>query len=213
MFDANDSLVLDKIIEARYTCRSFSDEIPKTEDIESIIKAGQLAPYASISSKDVDVFRHFYVMFRGDERLKIIDRLIREQSMEDLRALEEEEKENEFLLKNDSLLKIIWNDVAQRGASVFPDPPCLIVAAEWRGARRAERQSLAHAIQNMWLKATALNYDFNILSIVESMVSNQEFCDLFGLSTGKYGFHACVIGKCKEKTVQSTRATSEVHWL
>lgn len=212
MFSECDNKVLDAIISERYTCRSFNDEIPKKSDIEAIIRAGQIAPYASISSKDVDVFRHFFVLFQGDERYETIDRLIRQQSELDLCALKKEEENDIFLKENAGLLEWLWEGVAKNGVSVFPNPPCMIILAEWRGARRAEKQSLAHAMQNMWLKATALNYDFNILSVVESMVDNKEFCNLFGLPVNRYGFHACVIGHCKGKKIKGERVSSEIHW-
>ena len=86
----------------------------------------------------------------------------------------------------------MWKHVAECGESTFPNPPCLIIAAEWRGARRAEHQSLAHMMQNMWIKATALNLDFQLISVTENMVNNQDFCDMLGLPVGRYGFLACV---------------------
>lgn len=212
MFTKEDNQVLDKILEERWTCRSFTDEIPSKEDVEAIIQAGIISPYASIASKDVVPFRHFFVLFKGDPRLPVIERLIKEQTAKDIEVLEEEKKTDEFLRNNSKGLDGLWGNVAKNGVPVFPDPPCLIVAAEWRGARRAERQSLAHMIENMWLKATALNLDFGLLSIIESMVDNQEFCDLFGLPAGRYGFHACVIGHHKGEGRTPNHATAEVHW-
>ena len=107
----------------------------------------------------------------------------------------------------------MWSNVAEHGLPVFPNPPCLIILAEWRGARRAERQSLAHTIQNMWLKATALNLDFNMSSPIESMWDNQEFCDLFDLPAGKYGFHGCIVGYRQAEKLTSKPISAQVHWL
>ena len=67
-------------------------------------------------------------------------------------------------------------------------------------------------MENMWLKATALNLDFQIISVIENMVDNQEFCDMFHLPTGRYGFHACVVGYAKSNTGRNARCTSEVHF-
>ena len=213
MFTKEDNLVLDKILNARWTCRSFNGEVPAKEDVEAVIRAGIISPYASISSKDVTPFRHFFVMFKGDPRLPVIERLIREQSAKDLEMLLEEEKTDDFLKENSCGLEGLWDGVAKNGVPVFPDPPCLIVCAEWRGARRAERQSLAHMIENMWLKATALNLDLNLLSVIESMVDNQEFCDLFGLPAGRYGFHACVLGYHSGEVRTPHPASAEIHWM
>lgn len=213
MFTKSDNEIFDQIIEKRSTCRNFSDRIPEKEDIRKIIEAGQKSPYASIDAKAVDVFRHFYVIFRDDPRMKVIDRLIREQSAADLEKRLEEKKNDPFLQENGERVEKLWENVAKNGESTFPDPPCMIVVAEWRGARRAERQSLAHLMENMWLKATALNLDFQIISVIENMVCNQEFCDLFHLPTDRYGFHACVVGYGKERTGRNARCTSEIHGL
>lgn len=213
MFTKADNDVLDKILSTRRICRGFNDEIPAKEDIEAIIEAGRLAPYASISAGDVDVFRHFFVIWKGNPVLEKIDELIRSQSAVDLAGLKDEMKTDSFLVEYGNGLMGLWGHVAEAGLPVFPDPPCLIVLAEWRGARRAERQSLAHTIQNMWLKATALNLDFNMISPVESMVDNKEFCDIFGLPTGKYGWHACIVGKKSAEKLVSKPITSEVHWM
>ena len=213
MFTKEDNQVLDRILQARWTCRSFSGEIPEKKEIEEVIEAGRIAPYASISSKDVTPFRHFFVMLKGDPRLQIIDRLIREQSAVDLEMVIAEAQVDSFLQEHLAGLEGLWSNVAQNGVPVFPDPPCLIVAAEWRGARRAERQSLAHMMENMWLKATALNLDFGLLSVIESMVDNQEFCDLFGLPVERYGFLACVLGHRKGEVRTPRPASAQIHWL
>ncbi len=212
MFTQADNEIFDRIIEKRSTCRSFSEQLPEKEDLEKIIEAGQKAPYASIDAKSVDVFRHFYVIFRDDPRMDAIDRLIKEQSAIDLAKRLEEKKSDPFLQENGERVEKLWDNVAKNGESTFPNPPCMIVVAEWRGARRAERQSLAHLMENMWLKATALNLDFQIISVIENMVNNKEFCDLFDLPTDRYGFHACVVGYAKEGAGRNARCTSEVHW-
>lgn len=212
MFTEQDNKVLDAILEERKTCRSFLDKEPSKEDIEAIIKAGQLSPYASIDSKAMTPFRHYYVLMKGDPRLAVIDRLIKEQSAADLAQRLIDEESDAFLKENSRGVEKLWGMVAEKGDLNFPDPPCVIVCAEWRGARRAERQSLAHMMQNMWLKATALNLSFKILSVTESMVNNQEFCDLFDLPVGMYGFLSCIVGYAGESTGRADRATSEIHW-
>ena len=213
MFTASDNQALDNIMKSRRICRKFTDQVPDKKDVEAVVTAGRMAPYASISSGDVDVFRHFYVIFRDNPLLEKIDKLIKDQTILDLAILNEEMAEDEFLQKYGVALEKMWFNVAENGLPVFLNPPCLIVLAEWRGARRAERQSLAHTIQNMWLKATALNLDFNMISPLESMWDNQEFCDLFGLPVGKYGFHGCIIGYKEAERLTSKPISDQVHWL
>ena len=213
MFTKEDAAILDKVLETRWTCRFFTDEVPSKEDVEEIIQAGIISPYASVASKEVVPFRHFYVFFKGDPRLPVIGEILKKQTAIDIENLKEEQKTNEYLRDNSESLLNMWKNGAEHGFPVFPDPPCLVVIAEWCGARRAERQSLAHMLQNMWLKATVMNYDFGIWSIFESLVNNQEFCDLFGLPAGRYGFHACVIGHHKGEVPAPHHATAEIHWM
>ena len=214
MFTKEDNQILDRILNARKTCRAFSGEIPTDEEIKEVIQAGCIAPFASIDSKAVVPFRHFFVIKKDDPRLDLIDTLIREQSKLDLEQRIKDEEADTFLKENGAGVHKLWQHVAECGESTFPNPPCFIIAAEWRGARRAERQSLAHMMQNMWIKATALNLDFQIISVTENMVDNQAFCDMLGLPTGKYGFLSCVLGHAQnETTAQHPRATTEIHWL
>lgn len=213
MFTATDNHSLDEIMKSRRICRKFTDQIPSKEDVAAIVEAGRLAPYASISAGDVDVFRHFYVIFKDNPLLERIDALIRSQSAADVSVLKEEMENDPFLKEYGTGLEKMWTNVARQGLPVFPNPPCLIILAEWRGARRAERQSLAHTIQNMWLKATALNLDFNLISPIESMWDNEEFCALFNLPSGKYGFHGCIIGYRQDEKLVSKPISAQVHWL
>ena len=213
MFTKEENEVFDRILEARYSCRRFTEELPERFEVESIIEAGRSAPYASISSKDVIPFRHFYVMFKGDKRYPLIDILIRDQSAADLEAVRSEAENNSFLKEHLAGLDRLWSKAAKDGVHFFPDPPCLVIAAEWMGARRGHRQSLAHMMQNMWLKATALNLGLGIISAIESMTDNEGFCSIFGLPTGRYGFLGCVIGHSNEEPRPSHHCTSETHWL
>lgn len=57
-----------------------------------------------------------------------------------------------------------------------------------------EAQSLACVIQNMWLKATALNSGLQIISAVSDLEESAVLADLTGLSPGDYAFEACQIG-------------------
>ena len=209
-----DNQVLDRILNARKTCRAFAENVPTDDEIKEVIQAGCIAPYASIDAKAVTPFRHFFVIKKDDPKMEQIDAFIRQQSQVDLDARIKEEETDPFLKENGEGVKKLWKHVAECGESTFPNPPCLIIAAEWRGARRAEHQSLAHMMQNMWIKATALNLDFQIISVTENMVNNQDFCDMLGLPVGRYGFLACVLGYAKDNNApQHPRATTQIHWL
>ena len=156
MFTKEDNQVLDRILNARKTCRAFAENVPTDDEIKEVIQAGCIAPYASIDAKAVTPFRHFFVIKKDDPKMEQIDAFIRQQSQVDLVARIKEEETDPFLKENGEGVKKLWKHVAECGESTFPNPPCLIIAAEWRGARRAEHQSLAHMMQNMWIKACLL---------------------------------------------------------
>lgn len=215
IFTDQDNLSLDKIIATRRSVRQFKTEVPPKKSIEAIVQAGMKAPFASISANDVDVFRHFYVITRESGLLEPIDKLIKDQSQADLEALEKEMEVDPFIKNHSTILQKVWSMVAEKGLPNFVNSPYLIVVAEWAGARRAEKQSLAHVMQNMWLKATALDLGFVLVSPIESMINNDKFCKLFDLPTGRYGFHGCIIGYPKQDldTMSGHPIKGAVEWL
>jgi hypothetical protein len=68
-------------------------------------------------------------------------------------------------------------------------------------------------IQNLGLNPTALNLAFKLVSPMESMTDNREFCDLLGLPVGQYGFHACTIGYPVPSNYDNPRVPTKVTWL
>lgn len=212
IFSPTDNQTFDRIIKARHTVRSFSDKVPSREDIEPVVNAGLLAPFASMSSQDVEVFRHFYILFKGNPLISKIGLLIQNQSQADVEQFLEEKKTDAIIAQYGAPIENLWTNIAKQGVHV-DNIPCLIVIAEWRGARRAEKQSLAHAMQNMWLKATALNLGFQLISAIESMTNNADFCSLFGYKPGQYGFHACIVGYPLSQEYTPKKLRSAVTWL
>ncbi|NTV90119.1 MAG: nitroreductase family protein [Clostridiales bacterium] len=206
-FSVKDNQLLDRILSERHTTRSFKDVAPDKELIEEVLNAGMISPYASISSNDIEIFRHFYVIPKGNPLLEKINSLISSQTSEDLEQFNRLQQSDPLIKKYGEGYGRMLANVSKNGLPGFVDVPCLIIAAEWRGARKAEKQSLAHAMQNMWLKATALNLGFQLVSPIESMTWNQEFNGIFGYEPGLYGFHGCVLGYPTE----NKRITKPIH--
>ena len=213
MFTEQDNIVFDRIVSARRSCRKFSNRLPERELVSQVIEAGNKAPYAIASANDVDVFRHFYVLYQGHRLLPAIHRQIREQSGKEAEQLRREMERDPVVKTYGEGLAKMREFTAREGTSLLEDPPCLIVLAEWRGARRAEKQDLAHVLENMWLKAAALNLGMVILSLFESLTDDETFCEMLGLPAGQYGFHACVLGYPETETPEAKRVTTRTHWL
>lgn len=82
----------------------------------------------------------------------------------------------------------------ENGFPGFEEVPALIIAAERRANMQAERKSLAHVVQNMWLKATALGLGLQLLSVIEMLSERAEFSELPGMSYGEFTHAGCIIG-------------------
>jgi hypothetical protein len=67
----------------------------------------------------------------------------------------------------------------------------------------------------MWLKATALDLGFQLVSATAQMDGNPEFCAMLGISPGEWALEGCAIGYPADKLSSSIRPmVSEVtSWL
>jgi nitroreductase len=93
--------------------------------------------------------------------------------------------------------------------------PYYIVVAERRGFPPVELQSLAHCLENMWLKATALGLGFQIVSVTSQMSDNPAFCKVLGVPACEWEFMGCAIGYPQEELPPSVRPPVEnvTTWL
>ena len=190
---------LDNVIEHRTTVRSFKADIPDRESIEAIIHAGLWAPYAGIAITDEKDFRRFFVIQNGNFLLSKIAELLQQQAKVALREMETRFAVQPLLREKGKAYMSRVSDMANKG---FPDllkAPSLIIVAEQKGIPPAERQSLAHVVQNMWLKATALGIGLRLVSAIERLSENNDFCSLLGVSLGEFAFTGCIIGFAAEE--------------
>jgi nitroreductase len=87
--------------------------------------------------------------------------------------------------------------------------PYYIVVAERRGFPPVELQSLAHCLGNMWLKATALDLGFQIVSVTSQMSSDPAFCAILGLPVGEWELMGCAVGYPADELSPSIRPPVE----
>ena len=81
--------------------------------------------------------------------------------------------------------------MGQYGIPNIGKAPYYIIVAEQRGIPAVEQLSLAHCLQNMWLKAAALGIGFQLLSITETLDKDKEFCDLIKIPEGEFALDGC----------------------
>ncbi|MCX6795372.1 MAG: nitroreductase family protein [Candidatus Falkowbacteria bacterium] len=188
---------LDEIILARRTIRDFTDDIPSEEQIKMILRAGLHAPFASLAAQGGDKYRQFIIVGGQGEVIKEIRVLVQEQTKKFLKIIP-------FL--NLFLKYKISETFKQRVQSdLLGSAPWYIFVVEPKGFPPAQKQSIAHCLENMWLKATELDLGFRPISVFENMGSNQRLCDLFSLAKSRYVINCCAVGCPKEKMENSVR--------
>jgi nitroreductase len=214
-FLVEESKVLDRIIESRRSIRLFKEEKPNKEIITDIINAGLWGPYAGLAVSSKEDFRKFYVINGGDGKLIKLNEIIKTYLKGFLQGFEKEMKENSFVKENGVNYYKMLSGMVQGGLRGLLDAPCLIIIAEKKGIPSVEKQSLAHVIENMWLKTVSLNLGLRLISVIEGLTESKEFCELLGLDYGEYAFNGCIIGYPENDPAQGKRPNVEsvITWL
>jgi len=191
-----DNAVLDRIIGERRSCRRFTEEMPPDLMIEEIIHAGLHAPFAAAAiGTGNDYFRRFVVVRKGSRAMTELAPLVFNEVLAMAGGIERTAATNAtFRMQAAGFMDRLSMIKAMGMVPGVGTAPVYIVAAEKKGFPPVEQQSLAHAMENMWLKATALGLGFQIVSVTAQMADNPEFCRILGLEPGKWAFMGCATG-------------------
>jgi nitroreductase len=211
------NILLDEIINERRTHRKFRQEFPAENNIKSIINAGLHAPFAAAAvGNEKEYFRRFFVLKRDSKSMITVASLIFEEVVTMASNLE-------IAMKSDPELRKQASGFAKRLAKIkkmemvpgVGSAPFFIIVAEKKGFPMVEQQSLAHCLQNMWLKATALGLGFQLVSATAQMDENPKFCALLGISPGEWALNGCALGYPVEELTSSVRPPVEevTHWI
>ncbi len=213
MFDPSAGAVLDEIINARRTYRMFRPEVPPKVQISEIIQAGLAAPFAAaaVGGRGNDYFRRFFVFPRESRGLAIAGGLL----MQKVHMMAEELGNG---MDQNPALRSKAEPFARRlemirKAGVVPGvetAPYYIVVAECKGFPPVEQQSIAHCLENMWLKATVLNLGFQLVSVTGQMGSDPEFCRLLGIPPDMFELNGCAVGYYQEELPPSIRPPADL---
>jgi nitroreductase len=211
------NVTLDQILAERRSYRMFRQEFPPEDAIRRIIHAGLLAPFAAAAvGNSTDYFRRFFVMKKGSMSMTAAAPLVMAEIHRMSENLHEEMKNNLWLREHAMGFAQRLAMIKKRG--VVPGigtAPYSIVVAERKGYPPVELQSLAHCMENMWLKATALGLGFQMVSITSEMAHNPEFCNILGITTVEWALMGCAIGYPQEMLSPSIRPPVEevTRWL
>lgn len=192
----HDNAVLDRIIGERRSCRRFNDDIPPDPMIEEIIHAGLHAPFAAAAvGADSDYFRRFVVIRKDSRAMAELVPLVYNEVLGMAAGLERAAAGDPAL--REKALGFLDRLSAIKAMGKVPGvgtAPFYIVAAEKKGFPPVEQQSLAHCMENMWLKATALGLGFQLVSVTAQMADNPAFCRILGMEPGTWAFMGCATG-------------------
>ena len=199
--------ILDGIILERRTHRRFKEEIPCDDVIMDIIHAGLHAPFAGAAvGNEKDYFRRFFIIRNNSETMALLNPLIFGEVLRKASDLDNIMEKNEQLRAQATGFMNRLAMIKKMGfVPGVGTAPFYIVIAEKKGFPPVEQESLAHCLENMWLKATALGLGFQLVSITAQMADNIEFCRILGIQSGKWGLMGCATGYPAEKLSPSTR--------
>ena len=201
------NVFLDQILAERRSHRMFRPDFCSEDDIHRILHAGLLAPFAAAAvGNSHDYFRRFFVMRKGSKSMDAAIPLVMGQVKTMYRELERGmQKDPSLRAKAAGFVRRLS---MMQEAGYIPGigtAPYYIVIAERRGYPPVELQSLAHCLENMWLKATALGLGFQLVSVTSQMSSDAAFCAILGLPMGEWELMGCAVGYPADELSPSIR--------
>ena len=211
------NVFLDQILAERRSYRMFRPEFPSDDEIRRILHAGLLAPFAAAAvGNSKDYFRRFFVMRSGSASLNAAIPLVMEQVASMAQELESEMEKNPALREKAGIFAQRLSAIKKKGTVPgIGTAPFYIVVAERRGFPPVELQSLAHCMENMWLKAIALELGFQLVSVTSQMSQDPAFCKILGIPVGEWELMGCAVGYPADELSPSIRPPVEdvTRWL
>jgi nitroreductase len=205
--DNQKNMFLDRILAERRSYRMFKPDVPLEDAIRRIIHAGLLAPFAAAAvGNATDYFRRFFVIRKGSESMKAVSPLVMEQVGVMAEGLKKEMEKKPALRKMAGSFAQRLDTIRKMGrVPGIGNAPYYVIVAERRGYPPVELQSLAHCMENMWLKATALGLGFQLVSVTSQMSANPEFCKILGIPAGEWELMGCAVGYPQDELSPSIR--------
>lgn len=189
---------LEEIIKSRRSIRSFTTDIIPTEDIKQIIQSAILAPYGGATGIPLKEIRKIFIFSQSTEPMRKVHELIHSQLKKNALKIKILLLLFPFLREKMKPFSNKLNALSKNGISSLKEASNYIIVAERKGFPPIEKQSMAHAMQNMWLTATNLDLGFQLISATGIMSKNRQFLKLLGLLKGEYEIDGCVIGVPKK---------------
>ena len=184
----------DDLARARRSCRSFQPTRLDEADVRSILEAGWLAPHAGATGVPLAEKRRFFVIRQETAARERLYKLALARVKANRNRLRVTRRFVPGLAaKTASFMKRL-NALADGGIRTLQEAPVWVIVAERRGFPPAEAKSIAHVLQNMWLKATELKIGFMLLSLTGMLSADKAFMAELGLTRGAWELDGCIMG-------------------
>jgi nitroreductase len=200
---------IDQILTARRSIRTFTEECPPVEMIRDILRAGLLAPYVSGPGRNGDDFRRFVVIGRDHPQMALAAALMRKQVHQAAAKLRADMEADPRLAEMAEAHAGRLERIVEQGVMGVGTAPYFIVVAERKSFPAVEQQSLAHCLQNMWLKAVSLGLGFHLVSATAPMAGDRDFCERLGIPFGEFELNGCAVGYPAKYVAPATRPDVE----
>jgi nitroreductase len=185
---------LDFLIKTRRSTRKFKNGLPPLEIINEVVTAGLYAPYAGLTGMHLGEIRRFIVFPGSSPMMDVFRETLYTTIRARIKPLNIMGKIVPKLRKKGHNFIKRLNSMAKSGIPALDNAPYIIIVAEKKGVPESEDKSIAHVMQNMWLKATALGLGFQLLSATNLLSKNIEFVQKIGLPPGEFEIDGCIIG-------------------
>lgn len=172
----------------------FSDQIPDQESLYKVVSYGNKAPYPPPEPLEPCGLRRFFVFRTGTKMMSDLEVLCLsaiEKTLEELisffgwRAYSPEGPGTYIqMLKNYQVT----------GIPGFHTAPYIIILTESRRFPPVEQESVALAIQNMWIMAGSLGFGVHLIPGLHYLSRKPAFFTMVGLPAGKYAVNGLAIG-------------------
>lgn len=194
---------VEEVIRQRRSTRSFSKEIPPQEDLKKIVESAVYAPYGGATGIPLNELRKIFVFRQHTEPMTQVQEIMLAQLRKNAKKIKRVLTFLPFLRKKMQAFSHKLNGMAKGGIPALNHGAYFLVIAEKKGFPPIEKQSMAHAMENMWLTATDLGLGFQLVSATSTLTKNEDFLKLLGLKKGEYDFDGCVIGYPKSTADRS----------
>lgn len=206
---------LEQIIKERKSTRKFSKEMLPEDLIKKIIEAGVYAPYGGATGIPLREIRKFFVLKQGTEPFDRVRNIILGQIKGNAKKINRLLMFLPFLKKKMGAFANRLNALSKNGIAALDDAPYLIIIAEKKGFPPVEKESMAHAFENMWLTATDLGLGFQLISAFSTVEENEKLLELLRLKEDKYAIGGCAVGYPENPSVRNKSHETEhfITWL